>query len=894
MKLLRLLIKPKWQHKDAAVRRDAVASLRDPELESALPRLLREDPDAGVRLAALRRLDAYELWRERSTADADAELRQRARSAYLQRLLHGAPDAPGLERRIAELDTLSGDELEAVLAQAEDRALRAAALERVRRPALLLERAASDPDPALRLAALGRIDEADALARLAERTRKTDKTISRLAREKHEAARIAAGDAEAIAQRARQLCERAEALLQRPRGERAQELAAIDAGWAELAARAPAALAERLAGTLGVLRSDTDAAAAQRERLRSLRPRLDEVLAQLEHGDAGRIEPVLAEATAALAATAAELPERAAVEQDVTRLAQRLASLAAQSASRALAAPQAADPALPADPAALAAQARFEASLAAAQEEGRRERERQGQRRRELDADVRDLEHLLEGGDIAGAHALHARIEAALAELPETARHDKRLLNVQARYAELARWQHWSNNEQRKRLCDAVAALAGSGLHPDAVASRVREVRAEWQRLDVSEGLPATDKGQRPTQGLARRFHALCNQALKPARGYFDKRDELRKAQEQAIAALIERAGSAHESADRATCSALRGEVVAALRQLDGVDPRQRKALAQQLKDALGRIDARLDGFNAAVVETKRALIVRAERAAQQADRGAAARELRELQQRWKEAGSARRRDDQALWNDFRAVCDRVFGELDAQRRERAEREAADQADAQAAVETLEALRSAPVEEVRTRRRELTARWTDLDCRDRSLLARWQQAAEALDAAEAAHARQQRDAVFTAALARLRWCERVEAQGGLADGAVGWDEGAAVPGELGAVLQARRERVLAGAAVAPAAAEDAARQLLVQLEFLAGSATPTEDRQRRMDWQVARLSQRLGQGSAPAPREELREVLQAWIGLGAFDFPAAAALRERFERAFQAALERLP
>ena len=894
MKLLRLLIKPKWQHKDAAVRRDAVASLRDPELESALPRLLREDPDAGVRLAALRRLDAYELWRERSTADADAELRQRARSAYLQRLLHGAPDAPGLERRIAELDTLSGDELEAVLVQAEDRALRAAALERVRRPALLLERAASDPDPALRLAALARIDEADALARLAERTRKTDKTISRLAREKHEAARIAAGDAEAIAQRARQLCERAEALLQRPRGERAQELAAIDAGWAELAARAPAALAERLAGTLGVLRSDTDAAAAQRERLRSLRPRLDEVLAQLEHGDAGRIEPVLAEATAALAATAAELPERAAVEQDVTRLAQRLASLAAQSASRALAAPQAADPALPADPAALAAQARFEASLAAAQEEGRRERERQGQRRRELDADVRDLEHLLEGGDIAGAHALHARIEAALAELPETARHDKRLLNVQARYAELARWQHWSNNEQRKRLCDAVAALAGSGLHPDAVASRVREVRAEWQRLDVSEGLPATDKGQRPTQGLARRFHALCNQALKPARGYFDKRDELRKAQEQAIAALIERAGSAHESADRATCSALRGEVVAALRQLDGVDPRQRKALAQQLKDALGRIDARLDGFNAAVVETKRALIVRAERAAQQADRGAAARELRELQQRWKEAGSARRRDDQALWNDFRAVCDRVFGELDAQRRERAEREAADQADAQAAVETLEALRSAPVEEVRTRRRELTARWTDLDCRDRSLLARWQQAAEALDAAEAAHARQQRDAVFTAALARLRWCERVEAQGGLADGAVGWDEGAAVPGELGAVLQARRERALAGAAVAPAAAEDAARQLLVQLEFLAGSATPTEDRQRRMDWQVARLSQRLGQGSAPAPREELREVLQAWIGLGAFDFPAAAALRERFERAFQAALERLP
>ena len=142
MKPLRLLIKPKWQHKDAAVRRDAVASLRDPELESALPRL-REDPDAGVRRcpAAPGR---HEPWRERSTADADAELRQRPQRVPAAPAARRA-DAPVWERRIAELDTLSGDELEAVLVQAEDRALRATALERVRRPALLLERAASDP-----------------------------------------------------------------------------------------------------------------------------------------------------------------------------------------------------------------------------------------------------------------------------------------------------------------------------------------------------------------------------------------------------------------------------------------------------------------------------------------------------------------------------------------------------------------------------------------------------------------------------------------------------------------------------------------------------------------------------------------------------------------------------
>ena len=61
-----------------------------------------------------------------------------------------------------------------------------------------------------------------------------------------------------------------------------------------------------------------------------------------------------------------------------------------------------------------------------------------------------------------------------------------------------------------------------------------------------------------------------------------------------------------------------------------------------------------------------------------------------------------------------------------------------------------------------------------------------------------------------------------------------------------------------------------------------------------MDWQVARLSQRLGQGAALAPREELHDVLLRWVRLGPLTGPAATALRQRFERAFGAALDRLP
>src|ERR1700719_3684656 len=101
MRLAKLLFKPKWQDKDAAVRRVAVTTGNDADLIQALPRLVREDTDAGVRLAALKRLNDYEHWRERSTGDADETLRSSARSVYVTLLCAGASE-PSITRRIAE------------------------------------------------------------------------------------------------------------------------------------------------------------------------------------------------------------------------------------------------------------------------------------------------------------------------------------------------------------------------------------------------------------------------------------------------------------------------------------------------------------------------------------------------------------------------------------------------------------------------------------------------------------------------------------------------------------------------------------------------------------------------------------------------------------------------
>lgn len=891
MKFARFLFKPRWQSKDVATRRGAVAELNDAELVAALPAIARNDTDASVRLAALRRINQYEAWRERSTGDADSSLRETARAAYLALFTGNSADLPPIERRIAELDTLSGEEIERVVNQAREPGLRSAALERATRPGLLAEVAAGDADPKLRLVALSRITDLDALTRIAERTRKTDKVVSRLARERAEAGRIAAGDVTAIETRARSLCERVDALLSRPRSERAGELTSIDEAWAPLQGKAPRQLQERFDSTRNFLRQDTEEAAAERSRLRELRLRLERGLAATD-GEPATLEALAAEAGSGLAGSRLESPEREKVESLLVQLTQRLAQHAVQASAAAEATRLAAETTAAEEGSraeakleALAAQARFDAALERAAADKEKQREQHQALKRDLDQLVIELEQQLEAGDLAHATATQARIANLLEGLPTIARHDKRLANAEARFAELKRWQRWSSNERRKQLCEAVEALPALGLHPDAVATRVREARDEWQQLDKRDG----EADARASAGLGRRFQALCAQALKPAQGYFAKRDEVRKGNQQEIEAVITASEALAADGEIAALSKQRRSAADALRALDGIDPRERKPLAQRLRDVLTRIDARLDEQAAGVEAAKRRLIADAARLAEAADAQAAARDVRDLQARWKAAGNGRRRSDEAQWKEFRGHCDAVFAKLDNARREREQAGQQARQDGEQLLAEWEALGLAG-DGLAAQRRDLEQRWSALNLRERDLDQRWQAQRERLDAAQQQVQKQRRDAVFRDALARLALCEARES--GSQDetaATAAWNAlGEAAAGSIGAALQQRFD---AAADAADDGADDSARrELLVTLEFLGLIDTPEADKARRMDLQVSRLSRRMSGGEQRGVRDELLALLQQWIALGPLPRSEAAQWQQRFARAFEAAL----
>lgn len=549
----------------------------------------------------------------------------------------------------------------------------------------------------------------------------------------------------------------------------------------------------------------------------------------------------------------------------------------------------------------LLAEARFAESPGAADADQQLAEDRRHATLALVEAAVAAFEHAVEAGIVAEARARHAEI-AALRKTHGTAftrALQRRTAEAERRYSELSRWQHWGDNQRRRQLCEAIEQLAGTGLHPDAIATRVREAQAEWSRLDAIEG-HAEQAGA--IHGWARRFHAACRRALDPARSYFKKRQALRKTHAQEIAAaLTEARAIPADSTDWPLITRTRHAIVNALRALDGVDPHERKALARNLKSTLTALDERLATRYADIEQAKSALIAEAEALAADAHARGAASAARALQQRWRDAGNGRRDRDQLQWKTFRAALDAVFGRLDAERSQRADRDVAARSRADALCGEIEQLAGADDAPPRAAISRLEAEWDALRVRDEALQRRFRAAQSALRDAGLHRERATRRGPYDAWLARYALCRAAESSDQSSEDLRAAWAASAVPDIAAAALAARFEAALSrrdASAIESSASEspgesaddDAMRETLIGIEILAGVESPREDQERRRALQVERLSARMRGTAARTPHQELADLLARWTSLA----PVPEHIDARLRRDLAAAIETLP
>ncbi|MDX1569951.1 MAG: DUF349 domain-containing protein [Xanthomonadales bacterium] len=954
-KLKELLFKPKWQHKDARVRERSVAHEEDPRLVEALPDIARSDPSPRVRLQAVRRIhDLYHLMRI-AAEDDDAAVRDAAYRGYRELLTGTGSVALDLEQRLELVPRLDDDDLIEHLARhAEPVEVRRAAVAKVRRQGLLGDIAIEDPDGELRRQALERIEQSSTLERVAEAVRKRDKSLHRAALARLER------DSDAGGQLSREsitaLCEEAEALSRSgaPPEEKAKRLTALETAWADHPEALRQPLQRRFDGACHIIRRTLEAKdesdSGETPELRALRSEFDAAIKEanelLDEPSLRLIEPTRNRLEGLRDPVGKELGEDALrrVDAAMERLSQVQEKLLAE---------QPVKPGLLAlcrecealdgertsprkiagleerwrkawkqverpSPNEEAVRERFNAALEQLREAQAKREEARETALNEIDAAVARLEERLDDGDLAQAAKAQQRINDLLDLIGHhpsvsSTEFKTRLHTARGRLHELRDWQHWANNKIRKNLCEEAEALPESGLHPDAVIAKIKSLRSQWRELNESEKLPGDNPKKLPAPGLYRRFQAACDRAFKPAKGFFEKRDEVRKNHYEELKALAERIEAAVENSDDLEWKDLEklvGQGRGGLRRLPDIPPKRRGAMSRRRREGAPARDDRRGEHYKIVERRKERLIEEVEALDPNADLDAAINAAKDAQGRWRDAGLTRRGREQRLWKRFRAACDQVFDRLSEQR---AEEKAEEKARLDAADDLLDELKEtrrkaarAP-EDARADLNRLQDQWRRQALHDRKRERIAQDLFEAIEAdveqalvnRELAERQALREITALCLAAEARWFDEDVALEKLRTDVEALTEGRELPRPLA-------DRVTAAFDDPPGDLDRLAEEnrqtgeeLCVAAEFLAGIESPKAFRQQRMDYQVARLSRRMSGDDTQSLEDESAELESRWYECAPLDPDSAAALRERFERAMreidavrQSALER--
>ncbi|PYS96331.1 MAG: hypothetical protein DMF50_05000 [Acidobacteria bacterium] len=862
-------------------------------LERIRPQPGWKDADPKVRRQAVRTLSEAALLAEVTRTDPDAEVRDEATEGLL-RLAEGEDEMAGLEALAALPDP---KQLLQVARAAAREAVSRAALARLADPKALGSVARHGRHGAIRLEALRRLGDPDEVAAVAQRSPHDDAALAALERfaaePQEEAARIAAiaeNARSAVAKRRarilvheigiatghpagpppktdrrkqQRLCEQAESFARsqdcEPLGVRLSE--AEDA-WIALLPGVDEDLHERF----------TAACRKGRERLaRNLTERAERDRLERERADlvARHLAPRGALCEAVESAEGEEAPRRLEESRWAWDRLEPAEAAEGWVAGQARALARRFEEACTACERRHAARlkeqddARLQAESAAARRERARRDEEDSARRAANAARLRRLgdrvERLLGGAagaaGSAGKEPSLNKAEPALRDLraalddlpplPSRREHRELLERLKTLGAALApkvkelreaeRWKRWANATVQEELCARAEALREIA-DPAEAARQIPELLERWKT--------AAEVSKDKAQELWLRFKGARDEALARLEAYHVEQAARKQA-------LCEQAESLAASTEWARTAEAIKRLQAEWKTVGPAPRGHEKALWERFRKACDRfftrrdedLDKRKEEW-ARNLESKEALLARAEALAVSTDWKAAADAIKRLQAEWKTLGPVRRSQSEALWRRFHAACDRFFERY--KRRDQIDLEASVAA-REAILTELQGLGAAPPAEAAEALLETL----------RALRKRWQQAPTL--PRERAAALGER---FNAALGRLLAARADDVK----------DTDFDAQANLGKMedLCARLERLLPGGPAADESLSPATRLATMWRERMAANTIG-------------------GKGSDEARRraqaEEVRKARASWERIGYVSEEARRALAARFEEA---------
>ncbi len=939
--MIKNLLNPKWQHPDAAVRRQAIEESR--LKDDILLELARSDPDSGVRELAVSHLQ--DLQHLLTLAESDADANATGIPARVHDLILGAdPQSAPDMRTLQRCHELCSDEdlRLSLLIHAPYAALREMAAESVDKDQVLAQSVLNDKSGEVRRAAVQRIADEDILKQIARQLRGSDKTTARLADEKR-----------AQLQQQRETATQRQQLLQdlqayadgtKPLNESAVDKLVVQ--WESHADTGDTDGQDRfnaLRATLDPMLERHRQLQAQEREARSTREAILQGLADLEQ-HCPQLDPE--ESAHRLATEQGRWHELDALqntgaqerfEHDFDDAVERIHAIIAQQRGLSKIQHQI-------DTTIKSLEACLEAGAVSRKELNRAHKQRDSlnqsiEDRQAFDKPLQRIHNLVEklenklADQQARERTLHAELkahiealEAALQEktlkkalVEHKKAHDllvnatdipaaslksleQRLHHCEPALRELKSWRNYGTDHVREELINEALALCDAPpANINKLAKQLTDLRTRWKELGPLE--PGA-------KAQWEKFDAACTKAHEPVKTQHDADARARREhleQRKAICKRLEdlvNTTSWDEQPDWHAIDKAMGEARRQWNKTGGVPHKAWPGIKKRFDRAIKDLDHHLAPERERNFSFRQTLVYKAEQLAQEEDNRAATAAARELRKQWQVSVHSPNRREKQLWQAFNKAMDRIFQkDRDAREQFKASLDE-NQHKAEGLSAQLEQLAGADDHTVRARREELqqaTDQFAALNLprkNRRQLENRFDKARKTLSQ----RIDQADDALRHAQLEQLyrlhRLCAQLEANAlGQQDGQTSeelqsqWDA-AEKPATQKAALHRVEKRfrdalsVAAGERDASALGDlganaDRKRQICIDLEILLHAESPENERNQRMQRQVELMENAMKGMDQDSP-DRIRELRLTFLDTG----PAEPGLQSEFEERF--------
>lgn len=539
------------------------------------------------------------------------------------------------------------------------------------------------------------------------------------------------------------------------------------------------------------------------------------------------------------------------------------------------------------------------------------EREKQGavkieaekNRSRQLGALIRRAQSATDSGQSRPAAGIRRTIEEKLSEFEAMPVYlSKQLEQLDVALEKLLDWKAYVVEPKKQQLIEQMQVLVDSLENPEALATKIKRLQDEWKGLNKG----AQDQTSWET------FRLLAQQAYQPCKIFFDQQAEIRsdnlEKRSQLVTQLEGYLSAQHwdgEEADPIDWSAVEKLLTTAINEWRSYAPVERNAnrkVQQGFDRVLNGIRAKLSEHYQKNADIKRQMIEQVLALADHQDNRKAVEEVKRLQAKWKLAGAALRKDEQALWKAFRKGCDAIFEKRQQQTEVfKAELDVNKNAALalQHEVEGLVELSGKALLDARARVAECQQEYNAVGslpkAKENSLKQAFYRAVEQFENRVSLQLKAAKEQVWLDCLTaadKIRLYQ-IAAMTGTVESIEMTETAEALEQEARAFISSIEQWPKSGLAAleqkmdqgagdtTQQESEKALRMFCIRAEILCDLPTPDEDKSLRMEYQVSRLALGLGQ-QTPDRNVEMNAMILEWVSVGPVSTATYQPLLERF------------